>query len=210
MKDKIKAFLNSLKAFISKHSTAAIIAALLLFAIVLTLAYKGGLPDDTPSKDNGNTNSIVSTEDTTSDENSVSSDIEESTPNIEENTDLDKEQTTSDKDKDTSKAESSKPSNKKPTTSSPGTSSTNKTESTDSKPSTSPSTNTSTTTATVPSQAFLNDCGLTLEQSQAIVEAAKTCKHCGKSTTLCHRYGIDIACYDCGELAKANTCHFCK
>ncbi len=66
-------------------------------------------------------------------------------------------------------------------------------------------------TPTQPSQAFLDDCGLTLEQSQAIVEAAKTCKHCGQPIGGAHhRYGIDIACYDCGEMAKANTCHFCK
>lgn len=85
---------------------------------------------------------------------------------------------------------------------------TTKKENTVSKPSSNPSINTG--SVTVPSQAFLDDCGLTLEESQAIVEASKTCKHCGQSTKLCHRYGIDIACYDCGEIAKANTCHFCK
>lgn len=35
------------------------------------------------------------------------------------------------------------------------------------------------------------------------------CKHCGSCDPLHHRYGIDITCYDCGEMAKANTCHIC-
>ena len=83
-----------------------------------------------------------------------------------------------------------------------------KSESTDSKTSTTPSTNTS--TVTTPSQAALDYSGLTLEEFLSIVEECQTCNHCGQSTKLCHRYGIDIACYDCGEMAKANTCHFCK
>lgn len=35
------------------------------------------------------------------------------------------------------------------------------------------------------------------------------CKYCGELTKFCHRYGIDIICYDCGEMAKAHTCHIC-
>ena len=35
------------------------------------------------------------------------------------------------------------------------------------------------------------------------------CKYCGELTKFCHRYLIDIICYDCGEMAKAHTCHIC-
>lgn len=35
------------------------------------------------------------------------------------------------------------------------------------------------------------------------------CKYCGELTKFCHRYLIDITCYNCGEMAKAHTCHIC-
>ena len=50
--------------------------------------------------------------------------------------------------------------------------------------------------------------GQTLELVKLVWEC-QWCKHCGQSTKLCHRYGIDITCYDCGEMAKAHTCHIC-
>ncbi len=50
--------------------------------------------------------------------------------------------------------------------------------------------------------------GGTFEQIKYIWDV-QWCKHCGSCDPLHHRYGIDITCYDCGEMAKANTCHIC-
>ena len=85
-----------------------------------------------------------------------------------------------------------------------------KNENTVSKPSNDSSNDTSTTTVTVPSSAALKESGLTLEESQAIVEECRTCRWCGQSNKSHHRYGRDMNCYECGEFCKANTCHTCK
>ena len=50
--------------------------------------------------------------------------------------------------------------------------------------------------------------GLTFETIKYIWDI-QWCNHCGSCDPLHHRYGIDITCYDCGEMAKANTCHIC-
>lgn len=51
--------------------------------------------------------------------------------------------------------------------------------------------------------------GLTFEQIKFIWDN-QWCKYCGSCDPLHHRYIIDITCYDCGEMAKAHTCHICK
>lgn len=52
--------------------------------------------------------------------------------------------------------------------------------------------------------------GQTFEQIKGVWEC-QWCRWCGQLTGGSHhRYGIDVTCPDCGELANANTCHFCK
>lgn len=51
--------------------------------------------------------------------------------------------------------------------------------------------------------------GLTFETIKYIWDI-QWCNHCGSCDPLHHRYGIDITCYNCGEMAKAHTCHICK
>ncbi len=117
----------------------------------------------------------------------------------------------------TSEEENSEPiknnnSTSKPSTDTSGGSSSNKNETTNTNPNTNNVTQpTHESTTSAPSIEFLDSVGLTYEESQAIIEKNKTCKHCGQPTGAGHhRYGIDIKCYECGEMAKANTCHFCK
>ena len=59
-------------------------------------------------------------------------------------------------------------------------------------------------------KAYFESLGITEEELHEIVESSKNCIYCGQSINICHRYGININCYDCGELAEANTCHYCK
>lgn len=50
--------------------------------------------------------------------------------------------------------------------------------------------------------------GQTLELVKLVWDC-QWCKYCGSCDPLHHRYLIDITCYDCGEMAKAHTCHIC-
>lgn len=75
---------------------------------------------------------------------------------------------------------------------------------------TSSETSLSTATATTPSAAALEYSGITVSEFEAVVENSKTCRYCGQSSNVCHRFGINMNCYDCGVSVEANTCHICE
>ena len=200
-----------MKDFFANHKKVCIISASAAVALIVTvgiLALTFG--KSRPETDNVSDN-VTSSEPTSSITVEVPKD-EDTSSNAENSSD--NSISPNESEADNVLTENSSTSNPQEPAQKPSTSSGSGTASSEPAQPSQPSTGSGNTTVTTPgrpSDAFLEAQGLTYEQFQANVEAAKTCPLCGQSTGGKHHlYGRDMNCYDCGAPCKANTCHWCE